>query len=119
MMPSAPFKRLSFAEAYRLYGIDKPDLRIPWTIVDCTERLMFLNSSNVEKFVARLFIAKGLAKRITRANRAEWKRLIEMNIKGQVSFFAFQIFERISSLIISFDFEYIFVNFYLQYGIHL
>uniref|UniRef100_F1L0R2 Aspartyl-tRNA synthetase n=1 Tax=Ascaris suum TaxID=6253 RepID=F1L0R2_ASCSU len=83
MMPSAPFKRLSFAEAYRLYGIDKPDLRIPWTIVDCTERLMFLNSSNVEKFVARLFIGKGLAKRITRANRAEWKRLIEMNIKGQ------------------------------------
>uniref|UniRef100_A0A915BSU9 Aminoacyl-transfer RNA synthetases class-II family profile domain-containing protein n=1 Tax=Parascaris univalens TaxID=6257 RepID=A0A915BSU9_PARUN len=83
LMPNAPFKRLSFAEAYRLYGIDKPDLRIPWTIADCTDHLMFLNSSNVENFAARLFIAKGIAKVITRANRAEWKRLIEMNSKGQ------------------------------------
>lgn len=31
-----PFKRMAYAEAIEKYGIDRPDLRVPWTLVDVT-----------------------------------------------------------------------------------
>ncbi|VDM39999.1 unnamed protein product [Toxocara canis] len=83
LKPAKPFKRITFAEAYRLYGIDKPDLRVPWIIADCSDQLAFLNSSECSDFAVRIFVAKGVAKKITRANRAEWKRLVRLNARAQ------------------------------------
>jgi aspartyl-tRNA synthetase len=34
-----PFPRMTWAEAVETYGTDKPDLRIPWTLVDMTPEL--------------------------------------------------------------------------------
>ncbi|KHN88801.1 Aspartate--tRNA ligase, mitochondrial [Toxocara canis] len=96
LKPTKPFKRITFAEAYRLYGIDKPDLRVPWIIADCSDQLAFLNSSECSDFAVRIFVAKGVAKKITRANRAEWKRLVRLNARAQENLKPTKPFKRIT-----------------------
>ncbi|ETN77412.1 hypothetical protein NECAME_11082 [Necator americanus] len=39
LKPSAPFLRINYNYAIRLYGNDKPDMRISWKIQDCTKLL--------------------------------------------------------------------------------
>ncbi len=46
-----PFERLTYAEALERYGTDKPDLRIPWQLVDASE---VLRSSGFGIFQAAL-----------------------------------------------------------------
>ena len=38
-----PFARMSYADAMNLYGVDRPDLRIPWRLADVTQ--VFTNSA--------------------------------------------------------------------------
>ncbi|TKR89328.1 hypothetical protein L596_013451 [Steinernema carpocapsae] len=83
LKPEAPFQRITFADAMRFYGIDKPDLRIPWKIQDCTEHVQdALKKPENEKFTARTIVAQGTAKNITNAIKNEWKRLIQINSMG-------------------------------------
>lgn len=81
--PFIPFQRISFDEAYRLYGTDKPDLRIPWTIEDCTDYFFFLNSQNMEEFCVRFIVAKGAAKYLADAELKSWHQT-KMDKKCQV-----------------------------------
>lgn len=83
LKPSSPFRRMKFAKAERLYGTDQPDLRIPWTIEDCTDELSFL--SNTCNFKAKALIARGGASIINDTNINEWQRLLHMNKKTQVN----------------------------------
>ncbi|VDN54119.1 unnamed protein product [Dracunculus medinensis] len=84
--PFIPFQRISFDEAYRLYGTDKPDLRIPWTIEDCTDYFFFLNSQNMEEFCVRFIVAKGAAKYLADAELKSWHQT-KMDKKCQTNYF--------------------------------
>jgi aspartyl-tRNA synthetase len=49
---SVPFPRLTYSDAMERYGTDKPDLRIPWELVDLTESLRDIGFSIFEKVAA-------------------------------------------------------------------
>ncbi|CAJ0588992.1 unnamed protein product [Cylicocyclus nassatus] len=80
LKPTAPFPRLNFKDAVRLYGSDKPDMRIPWQIEDCTEKLSFLRkSSSPKNWVARFIICKGHSEHMKRLVKKEFERILAMN----------------------------------------
>ncbi|CAJ0577004.1 unnamed protein product, partial [Mesorhabditis spiculigera] len=77
--PAKPIQRLRYADCMALYGVDKPDLRIPWKIEDCPELLETLKPENVgEDFAVSCFIIPDPIS-FTNRQKAEWKRLLEMN----------------------------------------
>ncbi len=86
LRPIAPFKQLKYVDAIRLYGSDKPDLRIDWTIEDCTQTLSFLRRSTDDEthWCARVLVARGIAEFITNAWKTESERVISMNRTAQV-----------------------------------
>ncbi|VDM70892.1 unnamed protein product, partial [Strongylus vulgaris] len=81
----------------RLYGSDKPDMRIPWKIEDCTEQLGWvkfyssvLNLLNVansylrkstssKDWTARFIVCKGQAEYMKRSVKKEFQRILNMN----------------------------------------
>lgn len=76
----------------RRFGTDKPDLRIPWEIEDCTEDFarqgvplfdagLYGNGSAV----VRMFIARGAANVCKTAAKKEWTRLISLLSNPQVT----------------------------------
>ncbi|MFH4975917.1 hypothetical protein AB6A40_002626 [Gnathostoma spinigerum] len=81
LRPEIPFRCLSYADSIRLYGTDKPDLRIPWTITDCTEDLQFLNPYNRTGWICRLIVAKDAAGTVPHSIVPEWQKLLAINPK--------------------------------------
>uniref|UniRef100_A0A1I7TX28 AA_TRNA_LIGASE_II domain-containing protein n=1 Tax=Caenorhabditis tropicalis TaxID=1561998 RepID=A0A1I7TX28_9PELO len=43
--PKSPFPRISYSEAVKLYGTDKPDMRIPWKIEEVKRNFTICNPS--------------------------------------------------------------------------
>lgn len=64
----------------RDYGTDKPDLRIPWKLIDCTDELRnILQPSGMDvKFTVKMFIAKHVEDKINKKDIEKWK----LNING-------------------------------------
>ncbi|CAD5224702.1 unnamed protein product [Bursaphelenchus okinawaensis] len=74
---SLPFRRMTYDEVMSSYGSDKPDLRIPWKFVDCTEEMSVTNLKTTDDWNCNAFIAKGAVEYDKRFKRTEWKRLIQ------------------------------------------
>uniref|UniRef100_A0A1I8EQU0 AA_TRNA_LIGASE_II domain-containing protein n=1 Tax=Wuchereria bancrofti TaxID=6293 RepID=A0A1I8EQU0_WUCBA len=83
LKPSAPFKRMKYLKAERLFGTDKPDLRIPWTIEDCTSELSFLRKREIPNFVVKIFIARNADDVVNEKNSDEWTRILRDNMLTQ------------------------------------
>nr|CRZ23185.1 Bm15491 [Brugia malayi] len=84
LKPSAPFKRMKYLKAERLFGTDKPDLRIPWTIEDCTSELSFLRKREIPNFVVKIFIARNADDVVNEKNLDEWSRILQDNMLSKV-----------------------------------
>ncbi len=56
-----PIQRMSYAEAVGKYGSDAPDLRIPWTLTECTEHFVKSEFRAFAEVVAAGGIVKGMA----------------------------------------------------------
>ncbi|VDN07601.1 unnamed protein product [Thelazia callipaeda] len=89
LKPSAPFKRMRHQKSERLYGTDKPDLRIPWTIEDCTNELKFLQKVGDSNFVVKIFVARNGASVANKKNLDEWTRILNNNTKSRVYYIIF------------------------------
>ncbi|KAL3984860.1 tRNA synthetases class II (D K and N) family protein [Acanthocheilonema viteae] len=83
LKPSAPFKRMKYLKAERLFGIDKPDLRIPWTINDCTSDFSFLRKRENSNFVVKIFIANDAEDVVNENSLKEWTRILKNNVLSQ------------------------------------
>ncbi|KAF8385061.1 dars-2, partial [Pristionchus pacificus] len=82
--PCAPFARLSFADAMRDYGVDKPDLRIPWKIEEVQSRTFerLRGDSKDSDWSLKCIVARGSASAVNKARVREWCRLVEMNYQS-------------------------------------
>ncbi|CAG9531187.1 unnamed protein product [Cercopithifilaria johnstoni] len=87
LKPSAPFRRMKYLKAKRLFGTDKPDLRIPWTIEDCTSDFSFLRRREISNFVVKIFIARSAEDVINGGSWKEWTRILQDNVLSQNSKF--------------------------------
>ena len=75
----------------RRFGTDKPDLRIPWEIEDCTDELSSQNVPLVSddaykngKAIMRTLVARGAARAVKSSAKKEWSRLISLLPNPQV-----------------------------------
>lgn len=101
LKPSAPFKRMKYLKADRLFGTDKPDLRIPWSIEDCTSELSFLRKREISNFVVKIFIARNAEDVVNERNLSEWTRILQNNVLSQVCNVDFFVFQRNASFAFS------------------
>lgn len=84
--PSTPFQRLTYDEAIRDYGTDKPDLRIPWKILDYDHEFGGTLKEPADTSAA-FFVAKNTHGVVSRSLKNEWKRLLRMKEStSQVNF---------------------------------
>lgn len=79
LRPKTPFQRLTYSDVMRDFGIDKPDLRIPWKLFDCTDELRKCSVGSTSKdWHAIAFIARNSAPNVTNSLKKEWKRLLDL-----------------------------------------
>lgn len=70
---------MKYQKAERLFGTDKPDLRIPWTIGDCSSEFSFLRKRENPNFVVKVFIARGAEDVVHEKSLNEWTRILKEN----------------------------------------
>lgn len=90
LRPTTPFHRLTYANVMRDYGIDKPDLRIPWKLFDCTDELRNCSlGSQSSDWHAIAFIARNSVEYVSNSQKRTWKRLLELKEStSQVNIFS-------------------------------
>ncbi|CAB04081.2 Aminoacyl-transfer RNA synthetases class-II family profile domain-containing protein [Caenorhabditis elegans] len=84
--PKSPFPRIPYSDAMRLYGIDKPDMRIPWQIDDVDNDIFEFLQKDIDDdtWRSRILVCRGAGKTtISNSMKNEWKRLIQMNENGK------------------------------------
>lgn len=77
--PTAPFYRLKYEDAMKLYGVDKPDLRYDWKIEDISEfKGIFKQKLAESDAINAIVIPQGMTGGISEEYVTSWRKVLQL-----------------------------------------